>query len=81
MVVKEFRGLQLRRVLRRITKVIEPWTSRARIIFRWIWVLEWVPVEYIKTVCVKCCCDDKKTHIEQNKVVLDRGIINFWRCL
>ena len=79
-VIKEFRGLQLRRVLRRITKVIEPWFSRRRIIYRWVWVLEWVPVEVIKTITVKCCCDTHDPHISK-RVVLDRELINFWRCL
>ena len=79
-VVKEFRGLQLRLVLRRITKVLEPWTSRARIIYRWVWVLEWVPVEVIKTISVRCCCDDKRAHITK-QVVLDRELSSFWRCL
>jgi hypothetical protein len=79
-VIKEFRGLQLRRVLRRITKVIEPWFSRRRIIYQWVWVLEWVPVEVIKTITAKCCCDHERPHISK-QVVLDRELINFWRCL
>jgi hypothetical protein len=79
-VIKEFRGLQLRLVLRLMTTVIEPWFPRRRIINTWVWVLEWVPVEVIKTITVKCGCDDGATKVTKT-TVLDRELINFWRCL
>lgn len=78
-VVKEFRGFHLRWVRRLITITIEPWTSRQRIIRKVVWVLEWVPVQMIKTITVKCCSEGKsKTHIEK-KVIVDRELQNFWR--
>ncbi len=79
-VIKEFRGLQLRLVLRLLTTVIEPWFARRRIINTWVWVLEWVPVQVIKTITVKCGCDDGATKVTKT-TVLDRELINFWRCL
>ncbi len=78
-VVKEFRGLQLRRRRLVLTRVIEPWFSRRRIIKFVVWVLEWVPAQLIKTISVRCCGDHTKTHIEK-KVVLDRELMTFWRC-
>lgn len=78
-VVKEFRGLQLYFVPRLITKTIEPWTSRQRIIRRIVWVLVWVPVQMIKTITVKCCGDKPVTHIDK-RVVRDHELMNFWRC-
>ena len=77
--IKEFRGWQLRWVLRRITRWVEPWSSRRRLVFRWVWVLEWVPAQLIKTITVRCCSDRPTTHIQQ-RVVLDRALMNFWRC-
>lgn len=78
-VVKEFRGLQLIRRKVIITRVIEPWFSRRRIIKVVVWVLEWVPAQMIKTITVRCCGDHTKTHIDK-QVVLDRELMNFWRC-
>ncbi|MGI9596973.1 MAG: hypothetical protein ACR2QK_12480 [Acidimicrobiales bacterium] len=78
-IVKEFRGLQARWVLRRLTKVIEPWTSRARIINRWVWLIEFVPVEFIKTITVHCCGKPSTTSVSK-QIVLDRELMTFWRC-
>ena len=78
-VVKEFRGLQLRRRRVVITRVIEPWFSRRRIIKIVVWVLEWVPAQMIKTISVRCCGDHTKTHIDK-QIVLDRELMTFWRC-
>lgn len=78
-IVKEFRGLQARWVLRRLTRVVEPWTSRARIINRWVWVIEFVPVEFIKTITVHCCGKPSTTDVSKT-VVLDRELLTFWRC-
>lgn len=78
-IVKEFRGLQARWVLRRLTRVVEPWTSRARIINRWVWVIEFVPVEFIKTITVHCCGKPGTTDVSK-RVVLDRELLTFWRC-
>lgn len=77
--VKEFRGLQARWVLRRITVVVEPWFSRARIVNRFVWVIEWVPVEFIKTIATKCCGDTPRTTVSR-QTVLDRQLQTFWRC-
>src|SRR5260370_10337955 len=79
-VIKEFRGLQLRLVLRLVRKVIQPWFTRRRSINTWVWVLEWVPVQVIKTITVKCGCDDGGTKVTKT-TVLDRELSNFWRCL
>jgi hypothetical protein len=79
-VIKEFRGLQLRLVLRLVRIWVEPWFSRRRIINTWVWVIEWVPVEVIKTISVKCGCDDGGTKVTKT-TVLDRELISFWRCL
>jgi len=78
-VVKEFRGLQLRRRRRVITRTIEPWTARAKIIKEVVWVLEWVPAQLIKTITVKCDCDGKSTTYVDKKVVLDEELMTFWR--
>ena len=78
-VVKEFRGIQLIRRKVIATRVIEPYASRRRIITIVVWVLEWVPAQMIKTITVRCCGDHTKTHIDK-QVVLDRELMNFWRC-
>lgn len=77
--VKESRGLQARWVLRRITTVIEPWFSRRRIVNRFVWVIEWVPVEFIKTIATRCCGDTPQTTVT-TQTVLDRDLMTFWRC-
>ncbi len=77
--VKETRGLQARWMLRRITTVVEPWFSRRRIINRFVWVIEWVPVEFIKTIAVRCC-GDRPTTTVTTQTVLDRGLLDLWRC-
>lgn len=77
-VIKEFRGLKLYRVKKIITRIIEPWTSRQRIINKEIWVLEWRPAQYIKTITVKCCGDHPTTEISHTQVV-DEGLPCFWR--
>ncbi len=78
-VVKEFRGLQLRWRRRRITTVIEPWASRATIVFRWVWVLEWVPVQYIKTITTHCECHGTGKTDVGVRVVRDLPLLTFWR--
>ncbi|WDE10620.1 hypothetical protein [Thalassomonas haliotis] len=77
-VIKEFRGLKLYRVKKIITRVIEPWTSRQRIINKEVWVLEWRHAQYIKTITVKCCCEHPVTEVSHTEVV-DKGLSTFWR--
>lgn len=74
-VVKEFRGLQLVWRARLITRTIEPWTSRARIIRKIVWVLEWVPVQFIKTISVDCHGQPRI----RTKTVRDHTLMTFWR--
>ena len=77
--VKEFRGLQLIWRPRLITRTIEPWTSRARIIRKIVWVLEWVPVETIKTIIVSCERHGGHRTTVSQQVVRDSSLLTYWR--
>ncbi len=78
-IVKEFRGMHLRWVRRVLTYYVEPWYSRRRLIKKVVWILEWVPVQMIKTITVKCNGDKgSKTFIDK-KVVVDDELQHFWR--
>lgn len=54
--------------------MVEPWFSRRRIINRFVWVIEWVPVEFIKTISTRCCGDGPNTTVT-TRTVLDRELL------
>ncbi len=80
-VLKEIRGVVA--VVRPIVIPIwvEPWYSRARIVgFRRVWVWEFVPAEFIKTISLVNQGGQVRSDID-SQVVLDRQLMNFWRFL
>lgn len=79
--IKEFRGIQLIWRPRLIVRWIEPWTSRARIVRKIVWVLEWVPVETIKTISVTCERHGGHETTVKSTVVRDSSLMTYWRPL
>ena len=79
--IKELRGIQLIWRPRLIVRSIEPWTSRARIIRKIVWVLEWVPVETIKTISVTCERHGGHETTVKSTVVRDSSLMTYWRPL
>lgn len=73
--VKEFRGVMLVWRARIITEWIEPWYSRRRLIKKIVWVLEWVPVQFIKKISVDCRGEPQV----EMRTVGDYALMNFWR--
>ena len=69
------------RTARQIPIWAEPWTSRARIIgYRTIYVLEFVPTEWIKTIAFFNVGGRIDTQVTTT-VVLERELLHFWRFL
>ena len=78
-VLKEIRGVvaQVRPIQVPIWR--EPWFSRRAIIgYRTIWVWEFLPAEFIKTISMTNNGGTLSTNIQQH-VVIDRGLVHFWR--
>lgn len=78
-VVKEAKGIVA--IVRPIVVPIwvEPWFARARIVgFRTIWVWEFVPAEFIKTITY-CNEGGEVSKDVHNQVVLERELMHFWR--
>lgn len=78
-VLKEIRGVvaQIRPIQVPIWR--EPWFSRRAIIgYRTVWVWEFLPAEFIKTISMTNDAGTLKTSIAQ-RVVIDRGLLHFWR--
>jgi hypothetical protein len=80
-VVKEIQGIKVVVTPRRIPIWVEPWFARARIVgFKTVWVWEFVPAEFIKTIGV--CNNGGSLNVEvTSAVVLDRQLLHFWRFL
>ena len=77
-VLKEIRGVvaQVRPI--RVPIWREPWASRRAIIgYRTVWVWEFLPAEFIKTISMTNNGGTLTTGIQQ-RVVIDRGLVNFW---
>jgi len=78
-IVKETQGVKVvvRPVL--IPIWVEPWFARASIVgFQTIWVWEFVPAEYIKTISY-CNAAGAITQDIDQKIVLDRGLMHMWK--
>lgn len=78
-IVKETQGVKVvvRPVL--IPIWVEPWFARASIVgHHTVWVWEFVPAEYIKTISYCNTGGDITQDIDQ-KIVLDRGLMHMWK--
>lgn len=79
-VVKEIQGVKRRLVLRVVPVWVEPWSARRRIVgFRLVWVLEYVPAQFIKRV-ITCndCCNEISTQV-LTEIVEHPELLDFWR--
>ena len=78
-VVKEIQGIKAVVTQRVIPVWVEPWFARARIVgFRTVWVWEFVPAEFIKTLTFRHTGDSIEVD-SQIKVILERQLLHFWR--
>ncbi len=80
-VLKEIQGVRalLRPVL--IPIWVEPWTARATIVgFRTVWVIEFIPAEYLKTITY-CNANGTVNQDVQIVVVNERELLHFWSYL
>lgn len=78
-ILKETRGVKVivRPVL--VPIWVEPWFARARIVGqKLIWVWEFVPAEFIKTINV-CNRDGEMVQEIESKVVPEEKMMHFWR--
>jgi len=82
-IVKEWNGLKV--VIRpiRIPIWVEPWYARRKIVgFRIVWIWEWVPVEYLKTIsiCKAAHCDGGSglTQTINTVLVKERQLLHIW---
>jgi hypothetical protein len=78
-VVKEIQGIKVVVTRRLIPIWVEPWFARARIVgFRSVWIWEFVPAEFIKTISV-CNNNGLLNTTVSTQVVLERELMHFWR--
>jgi len=78
-VLKETKGVKV--VVRpvRVPIWVEPWRARRRIVgTRLIWIWEFVPAEFIKTISV-CNENGKLNRTVDMEIVLEPGLTHFWR--
>jgi hypothetical protein len=80
-VVKEIQGVKavVRKVL--IPIWVEPWYARAAIVgYKTVWVWEWVPAEFIKSISY---CNNGGSLVQDVEIVtiLERELMHFWSFL
>jgi hypothetical protein len=87
-VVKEMQGLKAVATPRVIPIWVEPWFARRTLVgFRTIWVWEFVPAEFIKTISFCNVPKDpndpsagRRIDVQvQTQLILERQLLHFWR--
>ncbi|RMH15477.1 MAG: hypothetical protein D6696_20670 [Acidobacteria bacterium] len=79
-VVKEIQGMKVRLVLKVLPVWVEPWFARRKIVgFKRVWILEYVPAQFIKRV-ITCndCCNRIRPQI-LTEIVEHPELLDFWR--
>jgi hypothetical protein len=78
-VVKEIQGIKIVVTPRLVPIWVEPWFARARVVgVKTVWVWEFVPAEFIKTISV-CNDSGSLTTTASTQVILERELLHFWR--
>lgn len=80
-IIKETKGIKVVVRPMKIPIWVEPWFARARIIgFTTVWVWEFVPAEFVKTITY---CNDGKdvTKKVDTEIIKERQLMHFWKFL